>query len=303
MLTGACGFEQRGVSGDALVLMRARSLAKCLLACLLLLQAACGGPSAIERRGAQTTPRFNAGFNLFSPEQDVELGKASAEEIERQTPVLNDERTARYVQKLGERIAANAPGYRFKYKFIVVASPEVNAFALPGGYIFINEGAIAASRSEGELAAVLAHEISHVELRHGTTQASKTYLVKVGLNILEAATGGRACEFGRRVNDSARAAAGTLFTRFNRAAEIQADIEGARLMAAAGYDPRDMAAFFETLGERGGEHAQETPNDHPETASRVAAILDAIPTLVVSPSPVRDTEEFRRIKSRLDDAQ
>jgi predicted Zn-dependent protease len=275
-----------------------------LLATLLLLQAACGGPSAVEqRRGAHTAPRFNTGFNLFSPEQDVELGKASAEEIERQAPVLRDERIAAYVQSLGERIAANAPGYRFKYKFIVVAAPEVNAFALPGGYVFVNTGAIAASRSEGELAAVLAHEISHVALRHGTTQASKTYLVKTGLSVLEALTGGRASEFGRRVNDSASAAAVALFTRFNRAAEIQADIEGARLMAAAGYDPRDMADFFETLGERGGEHARETPNDHPETASRVAAIVNVIPTLEISPSLVRDTVEFRRIKSRLNGAR
>jgi beta-barrel assembly-enhancing protease len=281
--------------------MRARTLSRWLLAALLSVQAACGVPSASEHRSQRAAPRFNTGFNLFTPEQDIELGKASAEEIERQTPVLKDERTARYVQQLGEKIAAAAPGYRFKYKFIVVDSKEVNAFALPGGYVFVNTGAIAASRSEGELAGVLAHEISHVALRHGTTLASKTYLVKTGLGILEVLTGGRSNDFGRRINESASEAANAHFARSNRAAEIQADIEGARLMTAAGYDPRDMAGFFETLGERSKE--RETLNDHPETASRVVAIEEIIPTLEVSQSSVRDTEEFRRIKSRLRDAQ
>lgn len=281
--------------------MRARSLSRWLLAALLLTQTACGSLSADDRHRA--APRFNAGFNLFSPEQDVELGKASAEELERQTPVLEDERTTAYVQRLGERIAAAAPGYRFKYRFIVVDSPEVNAFALPGGYVFVNKGAIDASRSEGELASVLAHEISHVALRHGTTQASKAYLVKTGLNVLEAVTGGRGFEFGRRINESACAAASALFIRFNRAAEIQADIEGARLMTAAGYDPRDMAAFFETLGERTVERTRETSNDHPDTATRVAAINETIPTLEIAPKPLRDTEEFHRIKSRLSRAR
>ncbi|HYH86240.1 MAG TPA: M48 family metalloprotease, partial [Pyrinomonadaceae bacterium] len=141
--------------------MRALKFSSWLLIVSLLVQVSCAG---LGERGwaARNPPHFNTGFNLFSPEQDVELGEASAEEIKRQTTVLRDDSTTAYVQGLGERIAAGAPGYRFNYKFIVVASQEVNAFALPGGYIFINTGAIEAARNEGELAGVLAHEIAHV---------------------------------------------------------------------------------------------------------------------------------------------
>jgi beta-barrel assembly-enhancing protease len=263
---------------------------------LLFVQTACGGLLAGAEWGAQERPHESAGFNLFTPEQDVELGDESAGEIARQAVLLRDERTNAYVQRLGEKVAAGAPGYRFPYRFVVVVSPEVNAFALPGGYVFVNTGAIEAAHSEGELAGILAHEVAHVALRHGTNQASKAYLAKTGLNVLDAIAGGRKTNLCQ----AARAYARTLFLRFNREAEEQADLEGARLMASAGYDPRDMASFFASLGERGGgERTPEAQDDHPDPASRVALIEEALPSLQLSRAPVRDTEEFRRIKARL----
>jgi predicted Zn-dependent protease len=283
-------------------LMRGRKFKGWVLLALLSLQAACGGWQADGRAGrriAVTPPRVGAGFNLFSPEQDIELGEMSAEEIKRQVVVLRDERTERYVQRLGERLAAQAPGYKYPYKFVVVASPEVNAFALPGGYVFVNEGAIKAAHSEGELAGVLAHEIAHVALRHGTNQASKAYLTKTGLSLLKAVTGGGQGDVGMVVALVACAGANALFLRSNRAAEVQADVEGARLLAAAGYDPRDMASFFEALYERGGDRAQDVLSDHPDPASRVAAIDEVIAELRSSPAHVHDSEEFRRMKARL----
>jgi predicted Zn-dependent protease len=287
--------------------MRARRFLKWALIAVLLAQAACGGLLAgglgLPPWGAHTSTHFNTGFNLFSPEQDIELGKLSAEEIKRQAARYGDERTAEYIHRLGEKIAANAPGYNFPYTFVVVASPEVNAFALPGGYVFVNTGAIKAAHNEGELAGVLAHEIAHVALRHGTNQASKAYLAKTGLNILDAVTGGRETDIGQLVEVVGGAGANALFLKFNRAAESQADLEGARLMAAAGYDPGDMASFFETLDERSDARASETLSDHPDPASRVAAIDEILPTLRLNPSPVRDTREFQRIKSRLTGAR
>src|SRR5437870_10642563 len=104
-----------------------------VLIALLTLQAACGGVLSAGR-SRSALPHASAGFNLFSPEQDIRLGETSAEEIMQQVVVLHDERTEAYIQRLGERVAAAAPGYKFPYKFIVVDSPEVNAFALPGGY-------------------------------------------------------------------------------------------------------------------------------------------------------------------------
>jgi beta-barrel assembly-enhancing protease len=278
--------------------MRARKFSCWLLVVLLLAQAACAG---LGGRGwaEGNLPRFNTGFNLFSPEQDIELGAASAEELKRQITVLRDEPTTAYVQGLGEKIAAVAPGYRFKYKFIVVASEEINAFALPGGYVFVNTGAVEAARNEGELAGVLAHEIAHVELRHGTTHASKTYLAKLGLSALDALTGGKDSNLGQLTGMFVCAAANAFSLRSNRAAELQADLEGARLMTAAGYDPRDMAGFFETLNERSDAGASSAQNDHPDTMRRVASISSVAATLEVAPAAVRDTAEFRWIKSRL----
>ena len=143
-------------------MMPARRFSSWALIALLFVQTACGGLLAGAEWGASDRPQAEAGFNLFTPEQDVELGDESAGEITRQVVLLRDERANAYVQKLGEKIAAGAPGYRFPYRFVVVVSPEVNAFALPGGYVFINTGAIEAAHSEGELAGILAHEAIHV---------------------------------------------------------------------------------------------------------------------------------------------
>jgi len=282
--------------------MRARKVTGWVVLALLTLQTACGGLLAGSGLGGWDTSkgRAGSGFNLFSPEQDIELGEASAEEIRRQVVMLRDEPTERYVQSLGERVAAQAPGYKFPYKFIVVASPEVNAFALPGGYVFVNEGAIRAARSEGELAGVLAHEIAHVSLRHGTTQASRAYLAKTGLSILNAVTVALQGDVGRLAAAIGGAGADKFFLKSNREAEVQADAEGARLLAAAGYDPRKMADFFERLYEHGGERErQEEAGDHPDPASRVEAINRIAAGLNPARSQRQDSGEFRRIQARL----
>ncbi|HEX8146382.1 MAG TPA: M48 family metalloprotease [Pyrinomonadaceae bacterium] len=281
--------------------MRAGKVTGWVLLALLTLQAACGG--ALSGGGAQASlPHASAGFNLFSPEQDIQLGEASAEEIMRQVVVLRDERTGRYVQRLGERVASAAPGYKFPYKFVVVASPEVNAFALPGGYVFVNEGAVEAAHTEGELAGVLAHEIAHVSLRHGTTQASRAYLARTAMSIINAVAGAGEGDFWHAAAAACGAGANRFFLRSNRAAELQADAEGARLLAEAGFDPRDMANFFERLDEREGERA-DAAGDHPDPASRVEAIGKVVAELGQSPAPGRDSEDFRRIKSRLSNSR
>jgi len=278
---------------------------KLALVVLLFVQTACGGGllagvGPVRSIVSGASSRMSAGFNLFSPEQDIELGRASAKEVERQSVVLQDERVTRYVQRLGDKIAAQAPGYNFRYKFVVIDSKETNAFALPGGYVFVNSGAIEATHNEGELAGVLAHEISHVVLRHGTNQASKTYVAKSAMSLIDAVLGGAKKDVHRLASSLGLVSPGKLFLKFNRDAELQADTEGARLMAAAGYDPRDMASFFESLdGRDGDERASTIADDHPDPAKRAAAIDELLPTLEVSGSPIHDTEEFRQMKSRL----
>ncbi len=270
------------------------------LSLCLAAQLSCGLLSRDDGGGAaegRPAPHFRPGFNLFSLEQDVELGRMSAQEISRQVPIMGDEPTVTYVRQLGARLAAKAPGHAFPYQFAVVGTRDINAFALPGGFVFVNAGAITAAKTEGELAGVMAHEIAHVALRHGTNQASKAYVAQKGIGILGSVFGDG--EFGDAIGALGGAGANMIFLKFGRTAETQADLEGARLMAAAGYDPRDMATFFETLDDAGGQRAPEMLSDHPDPGNRVAAINELRPSLQLSPKPVRDSQEFKQIKSRL----
>ena len=135
--------------------------------------------------GAQVAiKRSPSGFNLFSVQQDIDVGRQSAIEVEKQLPMLNDSRVNRFLSGIISRLATNAPGAKFPYTIEAVNAPEINAFALPGGPMYINRGLVTAARSEAELAGVLAHEMSHVVLRHGTEQASKAYLGQAGLGLL-----------------------------------------------------------------------------------------------------------------------
>ncbi|HZI19542.1 MAG TPA: M48 family metallopeptidase [Pyrinomonadaceae bacterium] len=281
--------------------MRGSRLIGWLLGACLLLQVACGGWPSSEGPlglGGGAAARLAPRFNLFTPEQDVELGRMTAREYAGQLPLVEDERVVSYVQRLGERLAARAPGYGFEYRFAVVASPDVNAFALPGGFVFVNAGAVLAAESEGELAGVLAHEIAHVALRHGTNQASKAYLAKTGLNFIQAVTGGEETRLGKFVGSLGSAGAELIFLRFSRASESEADLEGARLMASAGYEPREMASFFSRLGERSVERPHELLSDHPHPHERVAAIERHARSLGVTSHEPSDAE-FRKMKARL----
>ena len=120
---------------------------------------------------AQT--KVKPGFNLASLEEDVEIGRRSATEIERQLPMLRDATVNRYVSKVGKRLAAVVQGPDFPYQFKVANQAAINAFALPGGFMYINRGLIEAAENEAELAGVMAHEMAHVALRHGTNRVSK----------------------------------------------------------------------------------------------------------------------------------
>jgi hypothetical protein len=250
--------------------------------------------------GSHSQPRFKPGFNLFSTRQDVEIGRQSAQQILTETPMLDDRQIDGYIEQLGAKLAAKAAGERFPYQFRVVATREVNAFALPGGFLFVNAGAIAAARNEGELAGVIAHEIAHVSLRHGTNQASKARIARAGLGILGGIAGaGSDSDLGQAIGAIGGLGANMLFLKYGRAAEKEADLEGARIMAEAGYDPRDMANFFKTLEEQGGQRAPEMLSDHPDPGDRVKYITEEIARLPVSLRPIHTTPEFEAVKARL----
>src|SRR5437879_3309064 len=123
--------------------------------------------------------QFKPGFNLFSKEQDVQLGKEAAAQVEKQMEVVRNPELQAYIERIGKRLAAQPQAGGFPYTFKVVKDPSINAFALPGGPTFVNTGLIAAADNEDQLAGVMAHEISHVALRHGTNQASKANLLQI----------------------------------------------------------------------------------------------------------------------------
>lgn len=272
-----------------------------LLVSLLVGQLSCSGQRQGRMEappGSHTQPRFKPGFNLFSPEQDVEIGRQSAQQIMTETPMLDDSEINEYIEQLGAKLASKAAGDKFPYQFRVVATREINAFALPGGYLFVNAGAIAAARNEGELAGVIAHEIAHVSLRHGTNQASKARLAQAGMGVLGGIAGGDS-DLGQAVGALGGLGANMLFLKYGRAAEKEADLEGSRIMAEAGYDPRDMANFFKTLEARGGQRVPEMLSDHPDPGDRIKYIDEEIPKLQVPITPVHTTPEFEAVKSRL----
>ena len=249
---------------------------------------------------AQTT--ITPPKNSYSPQQDVELGRRAAGEVRQQFPLLNDERTENYVENIGRRLIEHIPSRlrqpAFRYSFDVVNLRDINAFALPGGPMFLNRGMLQAAGSEGEVAGVMAHELSHVILRHGTAQASQGQKFQIGAvagQILGAIVGGRT---GSVIAQGSQIGLGTYFLKYGREYERQADLLGAQIMARAGYDPRQMARMFERIERQGGGRGPEWLSDHPNPGNRVEAINREAESLRVARS-MASNGDFQAIRARL----
>jgi hypothetical protein len=240
--------------------------------------------------------------NKYSIADDVRLGRESAQEVRRQLPLMRDEQVTSYLDGLGRRLVNAIPSElrhdQFRYTFDPVNVREINAFALPGGPMFVNRGTIDAARNEGELAGVMAHEISHVALRHGTAQATKATPYQVG-SIIGAITGAIVGgTLGQVISEGSQFGLGAAFLRYGREYERQADTLGAQIMARAGYDPRDMANMFRTIEKQGGSGGPEWLSSHPNPGNRYDAINREAQVLRVQ-NPVRNSGEFNEVKSYL----
>jgi Zn-dependent protease with chaperone function len=240
--------------------------------------------------------------NKYTPAQDVELGRKAAVEARQQLPLLRDDAVVSYVENLGHRLVAAIPRdvqhSEFHYTFEVVNVREINAFALPGGPMFVNRGMLEAAHTEGEVAGVMAHELSHVVLRHGTAQATKATPYEIGQvagAILGAIVGGT---WGRVISQGTQFGLGAAFLRFSREFEHDADIEGSHIMARAGYDPRDMANMFKTIEQQGGSGGPQWLSDHPNPGNRYEYINKEAQLLRVE-NPTRDTREFAQVQAHL----
>lgn len=240
--------------------------------------------------------------NKYKPEQDVEIGRQAAEEARKELPLLQDDFVSGYVEDLGDRLARVIPQRftypQFTYSFTTVNVKEINAFALPGGPMFVNRGMIEAATTEGEVVGVMAHELAHVILRHGTAQATKAQGFQLGAlagAIAGAIIGGDA---GAIISEGSRFGLGTYFLKYGRDYEKQADILGAQLMAEAHYDPRSLATMFETIAKQAGAGGPEWLSSHPNPGNRSAYIQQEAVILRVE-NPIVRTNAFDAVKARL----
>ncbi len=242
-----------------------------LIACVLLLAqsyAVSAGPQLPDPGKAPLTH-----------DEQIKLGFQAAQQVYQQMPVLPDNSPeTQYIRRLGEKLEAQIPAqYSWPFEFHVIPQKEINAFALPGGPMFVNVGTILAARNEAELAGVMAHEMSHVYMQHSAKQAGKTQttaaIAGIAGALLGALTGGSM--LGQLAQAGIQFGAQGIMLKYSRGDEAQADAVGAIIMYKAGYDPRELANFFKMLESEGGEGPQFL-SDHPNPGNREQAINQEI---------------------------
>jgi Zn-dependent protease with chaperone function len=246
---------------------------------------------------AQRT-QLKPGWNMFSPQQDVEMGQQVSQDAEKQVPMLNNARVDNYLNNLGRTLAAHAPGEKYPYQYKCVNDRAINAFALPGGFVYINRGVIEAADNEAQLAGVMAHETAHVALRHGTNQASKAYVAQVPLAILGGVLGNKNSTGAILAQLGADFATNSLLLKYSRSAESQADEMGTQILYDSGYDPRAMAEFFQKIqaADTGGRQVEFFSN-HPNPDNRIGRVDQEISLLGgVQRNDKTDSREFQDIK-------
>ncbi|HET9178109.1 MAG TPA: M48 family metallopeptidase [Terriglobia bacterium] len=246
---------------------------------------------------------FRPGFNLFSPAQDVEVGQQASQEADKQLPLVRDAQVTGYVNNLGRRLAKIAPNQsgetKYAWTFNVVNSPEINAFALPGGFIYVNRGAIAAAQNEAQIAGVIAHEEGHVVMRHGTHQASETVLAQAPLSILAGLLGQSSGLASQLAQLGLTFGVNSILLRNSRSAESQADAVGTYILYRAGYDPYAMAQFFGTIQQKYPQQTIQFFSDHPSPGNRIKNVEEEIPRLGPKKDGKTDSPEFEAVKQRL----
>jgi len=226
--------------------------------------------------------QLKPGFNLFSVQQDVQLGREAVPEVEKQMTVVHDRELNAYLGVLLHKLEKStyartlkddgSRGELFPFAIHAVYDGKINAFSLPGGPLFIDTGAIQAADNEAQLAGVIAHEMSHVVLRHMTNQATKRELVALPAVLAGALTGHNL--LGQLAQLGIVFTANSALLKFSRSDEEEADYNGAEMMADAGYNPIELARFFEKLEEKAGRAGaiDEFLSDHPNPGNRIAAI-------------------------------
>lgn len=239
-----------------------------------------------------------SGVNFYSLEKEIALGKQLAQEVERQAKVIDDPIIAEYVNRVGQNLVRNSDA-KVPFTIKVLDTEEVNAFALPGGFFFVNSGLILKADTESELAGVMAHEIAHVACRHGTRQATRGQIANLATIPLIFMGGWT----GYAIYQGAGLAIPMGFLTFSREFERQADYYGLQYMYKAGYDPISFVDFFEkieTMEKKKPGTMAKVFSTHPMTDDRIKASQQEIQTILkAKPEYVINTSEFNDVKSRL----
>ncbi len=257
-----------------------RNLVSCLLVCVLL-----------------TLPS-HAGLFAVSQEQELSMGRQASVNIEKQQKIYSDPATNSYINKIGQKLVKASGRSDIPYSFKVVQNKEINAFALPGGYIYVHTGLIKAASSENELAGVIAHEVAHVAARHSAEQIEKANKANLGLSLLGFALSASRIRGGGTLMNGAQFVTGGFFNKFSRDAEREADRLGASYLKTAGWNASGMVSFFEKLSkQKNSSNSIVFFSSHPSSAERVENIGDLIADW--GKTGVVDTPEFQKIKKSL----
>jgi predicted Zn-dependent protease len=236
-------------------------------------------------------------ITLVPMQQEIAIGRDARRQVARETPTVRDAEVVAYVRGIGGRLAARSGGPGYPFSFDVANYREVNAFALPGGSIWIHRGAIAAAATESQLAGVLAHEVAHIARRHAADQLTRTIVANWGLGFFGALLGN--VGGASTAQTVARAATGTALLKFSRDEERDADRAGALIMQRAGWDPRGLLEFMQGIDRQAKRHPSSVEvffSTHPAPADRAALLREIVSG---GRGGTRDSAAFRRVRARL----
>jgi len=238
---------------------------------------------------------FRTAWNLFTVQQDIEMGRTLAAEADSSMSPVSDEMANTYIDALGHQIVAHAPGYKYPYQFKIVNEQTINAFALPGGFIYVTRGLVEAAPTEPQLAGAIAHEIAHVVLRHGTQQVSRAYSAQASNS-----TPGRVSVSAVMSDLDLNFDPNSIALKYSAEQERQADLMGAQILYDSQFDPGQMPLFFQTLQQKSGNLTTDLFNSHPTSANRVARVRREVDNMGGMPRNLRgDSPDLHTVQSHL----
>ena len=253
-----------------------------------------GGKNDVDAIGNRKV----GGFDIYSMETDIKIGKAYSQQLERSVKIINDPVVNEYVNRLGQNLVRNSDA-KIPFTFKIVDADDINAISLPGGFVYINSGMILAADDEAELAGGMAHEIAHVALRHGTRGQSRAFLLQM-LTIPVMVAGGPVGVIGSQV---ANLAVPMTFLKFSREFEAEADYFGVEYMYKAGYDPNGLVTFFEKVQaseKKKPGSVSKAFSTHPQTPDRIGKSQREISKILAPRDTyLETTSEFNEVRARL----